>query len=218
MNKIILGDNQAIFRAGVAKMLATEDDCRVIAQCSENAQLYELILRFPGAQVIFAAALKPDLPLLAARLESAKSRAIVILENGQQSEPFQIPAIYGCVYRTSTGSKLIDSVRRVALGERLQEEPEVFSEPLEEDQVGARVRDRLTPKEMQIVALLVQGNRNKEIALRLHTTEQVIKNYLRGIFDKTGVDDRLELALFTIHHRTLATAATAAAERIPQCA
>jgi DNA-binding NarL/FixJ family response regulator len=77
----------------------------------------------------------------------------------------------------------------------------------EEDLVGARVRDRLTPKEMRIVALIVQGCKNREIALRLKTTEQVIKNYLRSIYDKTGVSDRLELALFTIHHRQLAQAA-----------
>jgi len=69
------------------------------------------------------------------------------------------------------------------------------------------VRDRLTPKEMRIVALIVQGCKNREIAIRLKTTEQVIKNYLRSIYDKTGVGDRLELALFTIHHRVLAKAA-----------
>ena len=73
--------------------------------------------------------------------------------------------------------------------------------------VGTRVRDRLRPKEMRIVALIIQGLKNREIALRLKTTEQVIKNYLRSIYDKTGVDDRLELALFTIHHRVLLHAA-----------
>jgi DNA-binding NarL/FixJ family response regulator len=77
----------------------------------------------------------------------------------------------------------------------------------QEDMVGTRVRDRLTPKEMRIVALIVQGCKNREIAVRLKTTEQVIKNYLRSIYDKTGVGDRLELALFTIHHRVLAQAA-----------
>ena len=56
----------------------------------------------------------------------------------------------------------------------------------EEDMVGMRVRDRLTPKEMRIVALIVQGCKNREIAIRLKTTEQVIKNYLRSIYDKTG--------------------------------
>ncbi len=70
--------------------------------------------------------------------------------------------------------------------------------------VGMRVRERLTPKEIRVVALIVQGCKNREIAIRLRTTEQVVKNYLRSVFDKTGVGDRLELALFTIHHKVLA--------------
>jgi DNA-binding NarL/FixJ family response regulator len=68
------------------------------------------------------------------------------------------------------------------------------------------VVERLTPKELQIVALVSEGCKNREIAMQLGTKEQVIKNYLRSIYDKTGVSDRLELALFTIHHRALAEA------------
>jgi DNA-binding NarL/FixJ family response regulator len=67
---------------------------------------------------------------------------------------------------------------------------------------------------MRIVALIVQGCKNREIATRLKTTEQVIKNYLRSIYDKTGVGDRLELALFTIHHRVLANAAAEVGSKI----
>ena len=92
----------------------------------------------------------------------------------------------------------------------LRDAPSMFelqADSPEEDMVGTRVRDRLTPKEMRIVALIVQGCKNREIAQRLKTTEQVIKNYLRSVYDKTGVSDRLELALFTIHHRVLAQAA-----------
>ena len=55
----------------------------------------------------------------------------------------------------------------------------------------------------------MQGYKNKEIASQLGTTEQVIKNYLRNVYDKIGVSDRLELALFTIHHRILNEAAAA---------
>jgi FixJ family two-component response regulator len=68
---------------------------------------------------------------------------------------------------------------------------------------------------MKIVALIVQGCKNKEIAQRLGTTEQVIKNYLRSVYDKTGVSDRLELALFTIHHKILAAAAAEAVNGLP---
>jgi len=95
----------------------------------------------------------------------------------------------------------------VAAGDTWQPPQLMQQDSPEEDMVGTRVRDRLTPKEMRIVALIVQGCKNREIALRLKTTEQVIKNYLRSIYDKTGVGDRLELALFTIHHRVLALAA-----------
>ena len=66
------------------------------------------------------------------------------------------------------------------------------------------------------VALIVQGCKNREIATRLKTTEQVIKNYLRNVYDKIGVSDRLELALFTIHHRILNEAAAATASTVPQ--
>jgi DNA-binding NarL/FixJ family response regulator len=73
--------------------------------------------------------------------------------------------------------------------------------------VGERVLERLTPKELQIVSLVAEGLRNKEIAEKLCCKEQVVKNYMRTIFDKTGVSDRLELALFTVHHPALAKAA-----------
>jgi len=118
------------------------------------------------------------------------------------------------VLRSVTGHSLVECVRRVAAGETWLPPQLVLPDSLEEDMVGTRVRDRLTPKEMRIVALIVQGCKNREIATRLKTTEQVIKNYLRSIYDKTGVSDRLELALFTIHHRVLAQAAAEVGSRL----
>ncbi len=113
----------------------------------------------------------------------------------------------------------VDSAELLALraqGQRRRESTCRICEPRRaiadtDDFVGARVRDRLTPKELKIVALIVQGFKNKEIANLLGTTEQVVKNYLRNVYDKIGVSDRLELALFTIHHRILAEAAAASA-------
>ena len=74
--------------------------------------------------------------------------------------------------------------------------------------------DRLTAKEVQVAMLVWEGQTNREIANVIGTTEQVIKNYLRSIYDKTGVSDRLELALFTIHHRVLAQAAAEMGSRL----
>ena len=61
----------------------------------------------------------------------------------------------------------------------------------------------MTPKESLIVTCVTQGMKNKEIALRVGTTEQVVKNYLRKVYDKLGVADRLELALYCLHHRVV---------------
>jgi DNA-binding NarL/FixJ family response regulator len=116
---------------------------------------------------------------------------------------------HGVIYRNVTSPALVDCVRKVSRGETWIQDIAVPSELTENDMVGMRVRDRLTAKELKIVALIVQGYKNKEIASQLGTTEQVIKNYLRNVYDKIGVSDRLELALFTIHHRILAEAAAA---------
>jgi DNA-binding NarL/FixJ family response regulator len=68
---------------------------------------------------------------------------------------------------------------------------------------SARTKVQLTPKEALIVSCVTQGMKNKEIAVRVGTTEQVVKNYLRKVYDKLGVADRLELALYCLNSRVL---------------
>ena len=214
MNKVILADSQAIFRAGTAKVLATDEDLRIIAQCTDLDRLQHAVTTFPGSIVLFAASLRPDLARFGLLLESVNSRGIVIAENTDAPSAFLQQGFRGVVFRSVTGNALVECVRRVANGETWAPPELVLTDSPEDDLVGTRVRDRLTPKEMRIVALIVQGCKNREIAVRLKTTEQVIKNYLRSIYDKTGVSDRLELALFTIHHRVLAQAAAEVGSRL----
>ena len=59
---------------------------------------------------------------------------------------------------------------------------------------------KLTPREMQIVGYIVEGCTNKDIAKTLMTSEQVVKNHLGRVFDKLGVFNRLELALYALDH------------------
>ncbi len=207
MNKVILADSQAIFRAGTAKVLAMDEDLRIIAQCHDLDRMHHAITTFPGSIVLFSTSLRPDLARLRMLLEATGSRGIVIAENNDPAGAYIHQGFRGVVFRSVTGQSLVDCVRSVAAGDTWLPPQMMVADSPEEDMVGTRVRDRLTPKEMRIVALIVQGCKNREIATRLKTTEQVIKNYLRSIYDKTGVSDRLELALFTIHHRVLAAAA-----------
>jgi DNA-binding NarL/FixJ family response regulator len=214
MNKIILADSQAIFRAGTAKVLARDEDLRIVAQCADLDHLHHAIMTFPGSIVLFAASMRPDLPKLSALLEANSSHGIVIAENHESTGAYMQEGFRGVVFRSVAGPALVECVRRVAEGGTWLPPQLMQVDSPEEDMVGTRVRDRFTPKEMRIVALIVQGCKNREIAVRLNTTEQVIKNYLRSIYDKTGVSDRLELALFTIHHRVLAKAAADAGSKL----
>ena len=203
MNRIILADEQAIFRAGAARVLALEEDMRIVAQCDELDKLHAAVESYRFSIVLFSSALGSGLP---ARLKEARSLGIAIAEKGE-ALPEEITAqLGGVIGRGVTGPELVDTVRRVAKGQRGIQLASVHSIQ-SPDSVGMRVLKRLTPKEMQIVSLITQGCKNKEIALRLGCKEQVVKNYLRSIYDKSGVSDRLELALFVLHHKVLADAA-----------
>ena len=211
MNRLILGDNQAIFRAGAARLLAMEDDMRIVAQCDDAARLMSAIEATRGAVIVMSAGIRVDMNAMFELAKAQGSRVILIMEKGEELPEDLAAKLDGAVSRAVAGPELVETIRRVSHGLRCVRYANVTTMKVQ-DQVGERVRDRLTPKEMQIVALIVQGCKNKDIAAQLNTKEQVIKNYLRNIYDKTGVSDRLELALFTIHHAILAEAAAKVGE------
>ncbi len=207
MLKIILADNQAIFRTGAAKVLAVEDDLRIVAQAENSEKMMMALEKFHATVLIFGTDIHSNLAQVVETAKKFKTRLVAIAETGQDSRHFLSNGVHAVIYRNVSGESLVQCVRKVAKGETWIQDTQETKETLENDLVGARVRDRLTAKELKIVALIVQGYKNKEIATQLGTTEQVIKNYLRNVYDKIGVSDRLELALFTIHHRILAEAA-----------
>jgi DNA-binding NarL/FixJ family response regulator len=207
--RIILADTQVIFRTGAARVLAMEEGLRVVAQCPDVQRLKEAIDSFRQAIIVFPTSIAQDLGSLLDCVERAGSKSVLIVEHGSKLDEAIARRADGVVLRSVAGPQLIECLRRVAVGERCLPLAQVMSTLLL-DRVGMRVLKRLTPKELQVLALVAEGGKNKEIATQLGTTEQVIKNYLRNIYDKTGVSDRLELAVFTQHHRVLAEAAVRA--------
>src|SRR5271166_6212187 len=133
----------------------------------------------------------------------------MLVENTETAADFMRMGVQGVIYRCASGNIVVEAVRRLSRGEPFLQSPNRTDCEVSEDLVGARVRDRLSDRELRIIAAVVQGFKNRDIALQLYTSEQMVKNSLRNIFDKIGVSDRLELALFTIHHRILAQATAA---------
>lgn len=215
--KVILADNQVIFRTGIARVLAAEKDVNIVVQCGDAERLKEAVGSLRKSIVIFPSSISSDLHSLLDWIEQAGSRSVIILEHGTTLDPAIAKRIEGVVLRSVAPPQLVECLHRVSVGERSVQHASVKTMP-SPDRVGVRVVERLTPKELQIVALVSEGCKNREIAIQLGTKEQVVKNYLRSIYDKIGVSDRLELALFTIHHHALAEAADRARATIARSA
>jgi DNA-binding NarL/FixJ family response regulator len=109
--------------------------------------------------------------------------------------------VEGVIYRNAKGSQLVECVREVAANHSWVQEFATPIEVIENEDAGVQIHDRLTPKELRIVALLVQGYKNKEIGSQLGISEQGVKTYMHNVYQKIGVLDRLGLTLFSIQHR-----------------
>jgi DNA-binding NarL/FixJ family response regulator len=203
---IIIADHQAIFRAGIAKILAVEDEMRIVGQPRCLDQLHVCLEKLRARVLVLSSGFHDPLSEI---IDEAKRQSVPVLLLAEGNEPatrFTSMGVKGVVYRSVPGDYMVDAVRRLARDETYVQVHKGGSGDLSEDVVGARVRDRLSEREIRIMAAVVRGFKNRDIAMQLYTSEQVVKNALRHIFDKTGVSDRLELALYVLHHKVLAQA------------
>jgi DNA-binding NarL/FixJ family response regulator len=208
--RLILADTQAIFRAGLRKIFALEDDIRVVGQAESLAQTLAAIQKFTADILIFEAALTANPPDTVSEIlrQSANCRLVVVLQEPDQEMTLELfrRGAHAVVSREIEPDMLVECLRKVSEGQPWLE-PRAIAWVLEAYRTqsvrpnGSRSKVQLTPKESLIVSCVTQGMKNKEIALRVGTTEQVVKNYLRKVYDKLGVADRLELALYCLNHR-----------------
>jgi len=210
--RVILADTQAIFRAGLRKIFALEDDIRVVGQAETLSQTQSAITKFSADVLIFESALAPNpVETVTELLRQSPQLKIVVVTPGSDEQLtldlFRRGA-HGILSREVEPEILVDCLRKVAAGEPWLESQAIHwvmeayrGHTLRPS--GARPKVQLTPKETLIVSCVTQGMKNKEIAVRVGTTEQVVKNYLRKVYDKLGVADRLELALYCLSHHVV---------------
>ncbi len=206
MINVIIADHQAIFRAGVAKVLAVEEDLRIVGQPLTPEAVLNALDKLRPQVVILSTGFINLLSEVQDVAQRRQSAVLVICDNNENASDFMRMGVQGVIYRSASGNMVVEAVRRLAQGQAFLQGPNSSEVEVNEDMVGMRVRNRLSERELRIIAAIVQGYKNREIAAQLYTTEQVVKNALRNIFDKIGVSDRLELALFVVHHRILAQA------------
>src|SRR5579862_4287009 len=210
--RVIVADTQAIFRAGLRKIFALEDDIRVVGQAETLAQTQAAVAKFSADILIFESALtqNPVESVVELMRQSPKLRVVVVTPGADEELTLELfrRGVHGIVSREVEPELLVDCLRKVSAGEPWLDGQgihwvmEAYRNQSNRP-AGSRPKVQLTPKETLIVSCVTQGMKNKEIALRVGTTEQVVKNYLRKVYDKLGVADRLELALYCLNHHVV---------------
>ena len=210
--RVIVADTQAIFRAGLRKIFALEDDIRVVGQAETLAQTQSAAGKFSADVLIFESALAPNPADSVTELlrHNLKLKVVVVTPGSDEELTLELVrrGVHGIVSREVEPELMIDCLRKVVAGEcwlDTQATRWVLEAYRNQNSraSGSRPKVQLTPKESLIVSCVTQGMKNKEIALRVGTTEQVVKNYLRKVYDKLGVADRLELALYCLNHHVV---------------
>ena len=216
--RIVVADDHPIFRDGLCKLLALEEDFEVVAQASDGRQVLEVLQQYEP-DVLLLDLKMPGLDGLATlqRLQAAKNktRVIVLTASDDKNEFVQAMKLgtSGIVLKQTATELLIKSIRKVHAGEIWMDSHTTAAvirtfvaaedaPPAPQNVPPSRDRERspLSQREREIVALVAQGFKNKEMAEKMFISEQTVKNHLHNIFDKLGVSDRLELALYAIHN------------------
>lgn len=209
MIRVIMADSQAIYRVGMRKVFALEDDIQITAQVDSLVTLQASLAQHAADVLVLEGnLLAGKASAIADILQQAPELKIIV--QATANDESHIVELYrrgvrGVIPRSISPDLLVKCVRKIAAGETWIDNQSV-TWVLEAYRTQASAlaspknQPRLSPKELAIIGCITQGKRNKEIAYQLGTSEQVIKNYLRKIYDKLGVSDRLELALYCLHH------------------
>src|SRR5271165_5803084 len=211
--RIILADSEAIFRVGMARVFAVEKDLEVVAQTESLPQTLNAVATTAADVILFETGLSPT-PAEAvseiARRALPEAKLVLVTQRAGEEETVDYlrRGVQGILTRAISPELLVRCVRKVAAGETWLDKQSVnwvIQAYRTQSLQGTAPRQqlRLSEKEMLIISGVTQGLKNKDIAREVGTTEQVVKNYLRKIYDKLQVLDRLELALYSMNHRLL---------------
>lgn len=211
--RILLSDDHPIVRDGLRKLIELEEDMEVVGEAGDGESTVQLIektspdivlldLRMPGVDGFGAIQRLQRLP--------NRPKILVVTASEEKNEYVQAMKMgcSGIVLKQTNSDLILKSIRKVYEGEiwldshttaAVMKQFASGGESGSHGTVRARDRSPLSQREREIVALVAQGYKNKEMAEKMFISEQTVKNHLHNIFDKLGVSDRLELALYAIH-------------------
>jgi DNA-binding NarL/FixJ family response regulator len=221
--RVILADTQSLYRVGIRKIFGGEEGIQLVAQPETLGHMLEAVAKFPADVLLFESSLsqEPAETVSEVLKRAAGLKVVVLVEKPlaeQETVEYVRRGARGIVGRSIPPELLVRCVRKVAAGEPWLDKRSVhwLAEAYRAQAHSVpHSKLQLSEKEQIIVSMVTDGRRNKEIARELGTTEQVIKNYLRRIYERFGVADRLELAIYCLQEGLLKRAPRPAAAPPP---
>ncbi len=217
--RVIVVDEQPLFRQGICSTLEQTGDCVIIGKSTEYAEILELSrIGNPDVALIDAGLTTSDPLEIARQLRHLiPQMAIMILTPSEDEERlFQSIKVGAAAYYTRNISpeELVDAVHRVSRGEYLINDdvlskPQLASRVLksfrelaveEEDTVTKDLYSPLSSREVEILDYISRGNSNKEIAKSLKISDQTVKNHITSILKKLSVNDRTAAVVHALRH------------------
>jgi two-component system nitrate/nitrite response regulator NarL len=212
--RVVLADQPSVYRDGLKALLTSQADIDVIAGTSDRNSVVALAAMYRPDIILFEADEKGvALPLLRDLRQLNLPTRIILLTNIEDPEqltqavregvcgivPKKSPAdvFFDCIRRVNAGELWLDRAITTHIVEQLTHRP--IPVPRNAGLTSKTVS--LSRRELAIAGMISRGFRNREIADELFISEQTVKNHVHSIFQKLGVRDRLEVALYTIYHR-----------------
>ena len=194
MLNVLLYTTQPVLALGLTAAFEEEGDCHLASICSTTPLLLEALTRERFGVLLIEAAPEISAEMLSDIKDAAQGTPIVIWVDAVSTE-FVAQAISlgvrGVLRRNLSLELQVRCLQKVGAGELWVEKTLIAS-------LLSTKRIVLSLRERQIATLLVQGLKNKEIGYRLGLTEGTVKVYFSRLFQRVGVSDRFELALYAI--------------------
>jgi DNA-binding NarL/FixJ family response regulator/pimeloyl-ACP methyl ester carboxylesterase len=212
--RIVIADDHPIVLVGLKKLLLDED-FDVVGEASDGIEVLERVQGL-DPDILLLNLRMPNMDGLAALkvLQQTNKRTRVIMLTASEDRKELVQAMkLGCsaiVLKRTAPELIVTRIRTVTSGEVPADSntngpvTRPFSKGLEGIGLSSGAKERmarpLSARARDLIALVAQGCTNKEMAKKMLISEQTVKNHLHSIFDRLGVSDRLELALYAIHN------------------